>query len=152
MPPAGRRHGKVAMRIGVRLGNFVEEHGLGEVYAAETGFKLESDPDTVRAPDVSYLRQERVDETGGELIGFSPGAPDLAVEVLSLSDRFIEVEEKVFDWLAAGTKMVVVVNPDKRTATVYRSRAEITLLTEDDELDGADVVPGWQLPVREMFS
>ncbi len=152
MTPAGRRHGKVAMRIGSRLEQFVEQHGLGEVYAAETGFKLESEPDTVRAPDVSYLRQERVDETGGELIGYSPGAPDLAVEVLSPSDRFIEVEEKVFDWLDAGTKMVVVVNPDKRTATVYRSRAEITLLTADDELDGADVVPSWRLPLREIFS
>lgn len=151
MLPAGRRHGKVAMRIGSRLEQFVEQHGLGEVYAAETGFKLASDPDTVRAPDVSFLRQEQVEETG-DVIGYSPGAPDLAVEVLSPDDRFTEVEEKVFEWLYTGTRMVVVVNPDKRTATVYRSRTEITVLTEEDELDGAEVVPGWRLPVREIFT
>lgn len=151
MTPAGRRHGKIAMRIGVRLGQFVEQHGLGEVYAAETGFKLSADPDTVRAPDVAYLRRERVEETG-DVIGYSPGAPDLAVEVLSPGDTFSEVEEKVFDWLAAGSRMVIVLNPGKRTATVYRSRSEIAVLTEDDELGGGDVVPGWRLPVREIFA
>jgi Uma2 family endonuclease len=150
MTPAGRRHGKVAMRIGSRLGLYVEQHALGEVYAAETGFKLESDPDTVRAPDVAFLSRARVEETG-DVIGYSPGAPDLAVEVLSPDDRFAAVEEKVFEWLDAGTRMVIVVNPQKRTATVYRSRTEITVLTEEDELEGADVVPGWRLPVREMF-
>lgn len=150
MAPAGRRHGKLAMRIGSRLDRYVEEHGLGEVYAAETGFKLASDPDTVRAPDVSFLSRERVEETS-DVVGFSPGAPDLAVEVLSPDDRYGEVEEKVFDWLDAGTRFVVVVNPKTATVTTYRSRSEIAVLTESDVLEGGDVVPGWSLPVREIF-
>jgi len=150
MTPAGRRHGKIAMRIGSRLMQHVEQQDLGEVYAAETGFKLASDPDTVRAPDVSFLRKEQVEETG-DVIGYSPVAPDLVVEVLSPGDRFAAVEEKVFEWLDAGTRMVIVVNPEQRTVTVYRSRTEIAVLTEADSLEGNDVVPGWKLPVREMF-
>lgn len=151
MTPAGHRHGKVAMRIGWRLAQHVEAEGIGAVYAAETGFILESAPDTVRAPDVAFLRRERVEREGNSE-GFWRGAPDLAVEVVSPGDSFAEVEEKVFDWLSAGCGMVVVVNPKKRTATVYRSRTDIVVLTEEDALDGEDVVPGWRLPVREIFA
>ena len=151
MTPAGYRHGRVAMRIGSRLDRFVDENGLGDVVAAETGFRLESDPDTVRAPDVAFVRRERV-EVAGDWVGFWLGAPDLAVEVISPGDSFADVEDKVFDWLDAGCGMVVVANPPKRTATVYRSRTDILVLTEADELDGGDVVPGWRLPVREIFA
>ncbi len=121
------------------------------VCAAETGFRIGRDPDTVRAPDVAFIRRARVEEAG-EAEGFWPGAPDLAVEVVSPGDSFAEVEEKVSDWLAAGCRMVVVVNPRRRTATVYRSRSDVTLLAEDDVLDGGDVVPGWRVPVRELFA
>jgi Uma2 family endonuclease len=151
MTPAGRQHGKIAMRIGAHLAGYVEEQQLGEVYAAETGFRIGSDPDTVRAPDVAYLSRARVDETG-EVTGFAPGPPDLAVEVLSPHDRFEAVEEKVFDWLDAGTRMVIVVNPAARSATIFRSRSEIVVLTEEEAIDGLDVVPGWTLPVREIFA
>ncbi|HEV2146851.1 MAG TPA: Uma2 family endonuclease [Longimicrobiaceae bacterium] len=151
MTPAGYRHGSVAMRIGSHLHVHVEANDLGVAFAAETGFRLESAPDTVRAPDAAFVRKERVDATD-DPEGFWPGAPDLAVEVVSPGDSFGEVEEKVFDWLAAGCRMVVVVNPRKRTATVYRSRSDIVVLTEDDELDGRDVVSGWRLPVREIFA
>lgn len=151
MTPAGYDHGRVAMRFGHRLAGHVEANGLGDVCAAETGFRLESDPDTVLAPDVAFVRRERA-EMFGEGSSFFRGAPDLAVEVVSPGDSFAEVEEKVFDWLDAGCRMVVVVNPRKWTATVYRSRSDITVLTEADELDGGDVVPGWRLPVRELFA
>jgi Uma2 family endonuclease len=147
---AGRLHGKVALRIGSRLEQHVAAHDLGEAYAAETGFRLESHPDTVRAPDASFVRRERL-EALGETEGFIPGAPDLAVEVVSPGDSFNEVEEKVFDWLDAGCRMVVVVNPRRRAATVYHSRNDVTLLTERDELDGGEVVPGWKLPLRDIF-
>lgn len=150
MTPAGHDHGRVAMRIGSRLDRYVEANGLGVVYAAETGFRTESDPDSVRAPDVAFVRGERVEEAAGSP-GFFPGAPDLAVEVVSPGDSYGEVEEKVFDWLAAGCRMVVVVNPRKRSAAVYRSRTDIVLLTVDEALDGGDVVPGWMLPLRELF-
>ena len=122
----------------------------GSVYAAETGFQLTVDPDTVRAADVAFVRQERV-EAVGDTDGYWPGAPDLAVEVVSPNDLYTEIEEKVIDWLDAGTQMVVIINPRKRVVTVYRSRTNITLLTENDTLDGADIVPGWQLAVHDVF-
>jgi Uma2 family endonuclease len=150
MSPAGSQHGRVAMQIGTRLSVFVADQGIGTVYAAETGFKLASDPDTVRAPDVAFVTRERADAVG-DTEKYWPGAPDLAVEVLSPDDRYHEVEERVFDWLAAGCRMVVVVNPRRRAATIYRSPSDIRLLTENDAIDGSDVVPGWTLPLRELF-
>jgi Uma2 family endonuclease len=151
MNPAGNMHGRVAMSFAWRLAQYVEGNRLGVVYAAETGFKLATDPDTVRAPDVAFVRRVRV-EAIGEVEGFWPGAPDLAVEVVSPGDAFAEVEEKVFDWLDAGTKMVVVVNPRQRSATVYKSTTDITVLAEADVLDGGDVVPGFELALREIFA
>jgi Uma2 family endonuclease len=119
------------------------------VYAAETGFRLSNNPDTVRAPDVAFVSQARV-EAVGQVEGFWPEAPDLAVEVVSPGDSSAEVEEKVFAWLDAGTK-VVVVNPRQRSATVYKSPTDIVALTEADILAGGDVVPGFELAVREIF-
>ena len=96
------------------------------------------------------MRHERV-ETVGEVDGYWPGAPDLAVEVVSPNDLYTEVEEKVSDWLEAGNGMVVVVNPRNKTVAVRRSQPEITVLKEGDTLEGAEVVPGWSLPVRDIF-
>jgi Uma2 family endonuclease len=151
MNPAGNVHGRIAVRITWRLAQYVEENRIGTVYAAETGFRLASDPDTVRAPDVAFVSRSRV-ESAGEVEGFWPGAPDLAVEVISPGDSYADVEEKVFDWLDAGTKVVVVVNPRKHSATVYRSKFDITALTEADVFYGGDVVPGFELAVRELFA
>lgn len=151
MSPSGHTHGKIAMRISVPLGNYVWKKKLGEIYAAETGFKLASNPDTVRAPDVAFVRQERV-KKAENIQGFWPGAPDLAVEVISPGDSYSEVDEKVCEWLDAGTRMVVVVDPRNRSVTVYRSRDDITILSETDTLDGGDVVPGWNLRVKNIFS
>lgn len=151
MAPAGEEHGAVAAEILVHLGHHVRAQGLGRVYTAETGFRISSSPDTVLAPDAAFVRRERIDAAGmGQ--GYRAGAPDLAVEVVSPYDSYGEVEEKVFDWLGAGCRMVVVVNPRKRTATVYRSRTDIVVLTEDDVLDGGEVVPGWRLPIRQIFA
>lgn len=150
MSPSGKKHGKVAVKITTPLAQFVQEHHLGEIYAAETGFRIASDPDTVRAPDVSYVSSRRVAEIG-DIDGFLPGAPDLAVEVVSPGDSYTEVEEKVFGWLDAGTRMVVVANPRKKTVAVYRSRTQIKVLTETDTLTGEDVIPGWALPLAGLF-
>ncbi|MGI0028646.1 MAG: Uma2 family endonuclease [Nitrososphaera sp.] len=151
MAPAGHQHGRIAQRIALSLGQHVSVHKLGEVYAAETGFKLASNPDHVRAPDAAFVRRERVSAVG-DAEGFWPGAPDLAVEVVSPSDSFADVEEKVFDWLDAGTRAVVVVNPKKRSVTLYRSVSEVRILSETESLSVEDVVPGWNLPVRELFT
>lgn len=151
MNPAENVHGRVAMSFAWRLARYVEENRIGTVYAAETGFKLATDPDTVRAPDVAFVSRARI-EAVGEIADFWPEAPDLAVEVVSPGDTYAEVEEKVFDWLDAGTKMVVVVNPRQRSATVYKSPSDITVFAEADVLDGGDVVPGFELVVREIFA
>ena len=151
MPPAGARHGSVAMRIGVLLGACVQANQLGYVFAAETGFILRRDPDTVRAPDASFVATDRF--PAGELpIGFPELAPDLAVEVLSPSDTAREVEDKVEDWLQAGTRLVWVIDPATRSARVYRSLEELQELSEDDSLDGGDVLPGFACNIRELFS
>jgi Uma2 family endonuclease len=141
----------VAMSVAWRLAQYVDENRLGTVYAAETGFTLSTDPDTVRAPDVAFVSRARV-EAVGEVEGFWPEAPDLAVEVISPGDSYTDVEEKVFAWLEAGTKMVVVINPRQRSATVYKSPSDITALAEADVLAGGDVVPGFELAVREIFA
>jgi Uma2 family endonuclease len=147
---AGHRHGRVAINVTLPLGKYVQSHNLGIVYAAGTGFRLASDPDSVRAPDVAFVRRERA-EAVGDSQGYWPGAPDLAIEVVSPSDTYTEVEEKILAWIDAGTGMVIVVNPRKRSVTVYRSRSDIIVLSENDVLDAGDVVPGWTMPVRHVF-
>src|SRR5687767_11410884 len=109
--PAGFRHGVIAMELAVRLADFVKAHALGVVVAAETGFKLSSNPDTVRAPDVGFIRADRVPHPLPR--GYADIAPDLAVEVLSQDARAGEVLAKVSDWLTAGCRLVWVVDPDR---------------------------------------
>jgi Uma2 family endonuclease len=150
MSPSSHQHGDVAMRFSWRLAQHVETNALGKVYAAETGFLLSSNPDTVRAPDVAFVGRKRTEEVG-DIKGFWPGAPDLAVEVISPGDSYAEVEEKVFQWLDCGSRVVLVLNPQKRTVTLYRSRATINLLTEGDNLAVEEVVPGWSVEVKELF-
>jgi Uma2 family endonuclease len=150
MPPAGHEHGRVTMKFAGPLSLFVDEHDLGAVYAAETGFLLSENPDTVRGPDVAFVTGDRVASVAGRRGDF-PGAPDLAIEVVSPGDMYSEVEAKVEEWLDHGCQMVVVANPHNRTLKVYRSRTAVIVLTTDDTFDGSDVVPGFQLPVRQIF-
>ena len=150
-PSAGSEHGYVAINIGASLNSHVRTNDLGRVYAAETGFKLASDPDTVRAPDAAFVSRDRV-EKAGRVAGFWPGAPDLAVEVISPGDTHAQVVEKALAWLEAGCRMVLAADPERRTVTVYRSLENIRILTENYIIDGADVVPGWKLPVAEIFA
>ena len=153
MAPAGDVHGYLALRIASRLERHVDANNLGKTYAAETGFKLSSNPDTVRAPDAAFVSRERV-EKAGKVKGYWPGAPDLVAEVVSPNDTHSEVIGEALAWLEAGSRMVLVVDPDKITVTVYRSREEIRVLTADagEIIDGSDVVPGWKLPVAELFA
>jgi Uma2 family endonuclease len=151
MSPAGSQHGKIALKFALLLMRHVEERNLGVGFAAETGFLIASDPDTVRAPDVAFVQRAR-DEEVGDTEKFWPGAPDLAVEVISLSDNYTEVEERVVDWLQAGTRMVVVVNPRQRRVMVHRAHSDVQVLGEGDTLEGGDVVPGWRLTIAELFA
>ena len=151
MAPAGARHGRSAGKVARPLMNHVATNDLGEVYIAEAGFLLTSDPDQVRVPDVAFVRRDRFDEVG-DIDGFFPGPPDLAVEVISPNDRYTEVAEKVEDWLNAGTRMVIVVDSRRRVAAVHLPGTEPITLTEQDTLDGGDVVPGWSMPVADIFA
>jgi Uma2 family endonuclease len=151
MCPAGYDHGSVAMQIGSLLHQWVVQHGLGRAFAAETGFVLERNPDTVRAPDAAFVRRERLAAVG-QRPGYFPGHPDLAVEVVSPGDTRAEVEGKAVAWLAAGTLAVVVADPARRTVSVWRSPDRVVTLRDDDTLDLDDVVPGWAPPVADLFA
>lgn len=151
MSPAGSEHGVIAATMTMLLAQYVKAHKLGVVLAAETGYKIARDPDTVIAPDTSFIRQEQVDRIG-RTEKFWPGAPDLAVEVVSPHDTAREVREKVAAWLAAGTQIVWVVDAKKRTISIHRKQADVAVLTEKDMLDGADVVHGFKCKVAEVFA
>ena len=150
MPPAGYEHCKIANAITWRLSAHVAARELGDVLIAEPGFVLASDPDHVRVPDAAFVRKERAD-TVSNARGFFRGPPDLAIEVVSPNDRYTDVNEKVADYLVAGTLAVIVVDPRRRTATVHRSTAAPVELAESDTLEVGDVVPGWQMAVRDIF-
>lgn len=147
--PGGARHGAVAMRLGYRIMGYVEAHDLGRVYAAETGFKIESAPDTVRAPDVAFIVKARLPEI--EPRGYPPWAPDLAAEVLAHDDHPAETLEKVAQWLKAGVRLVWVLDSEKRTARNYRADGTEVLLGPDDALHGEDVLPGFHCPLAGLW-
>lgn len=148
-PPAGYEHGRLANRILYLLTRFAEEHGLGEILASETGFVLFEDPPTVRGPDAAFVAAGRVPFPAPP--GFGRLAPDLAVEIVSPSNTFAEIQAKVMDYLDAGSRLVWEFDPGTRSVTVYRSREEIRILVGDDELDGEDVLPGFRLGLSEIF-
>ncbi len=147
--PSGGVHGRIAGRIVARLGDHVERLGLGTVLV-EAGYVLRRSPDTVRGPDVSFvslarLPPEQIPEQ------FIPGAPDLAVEILSPSSRWSEVEEKIADYFAAGARLVWVVDPGERRAIVRYPDRPPRVVAAGESLDGEDVVPGFALPLTELF-
>jgi Uma2 family endonuclease len=149
MPPAGDEHGFLAASLNARIFLHVEEHKLGFVFAAETGFYLSRSPDLVRAPDVAFVRSDRVP---GKFSGrYFPGAPDLAVEVVSPNDTLSEVQDKIQDWLTYGARLVWVVDPKTRTITVYRPDGTANVLKAKDTLDGEDVLPGFAFPLSRLF-
>jgi Uma2 family endonuclease len=150
MSPAGRNHGKLALRIGARIQLFVDENDLGEAYAAETGFKLETDPDTVLAPDVGFVAKQRLPDSENTS-GFFPGPPDLAVEIVSPGDRAGQVQTKVQEWLTHGTKLVWIIEPTSRTVNVYRADGSAALLDNSTVLDGEDVLPGFTMKLTAIF-
>jgi Uma2 family endonuclease len=146
----GGRHGKVAMEIGGLIWSHARASNLGDTYAAETGFLVERDPDTVRGADVAFVRSERL-ATITKPEKHIPFAPDLAVEVISPNDRDDEVEEKVQLWLRAGALMVWIVDPESRTVTIHRRGTEPVTLAEHETIRGDDVVPGFECRVGDFF-
>ncbi len=150
MSPAGNEHGYIASRILIRLGLHVEQNRLGRTYAAETGFRIATDPDTVRAPDAAFVSNQSLAGLV-QSAGYLNLAPDLVVEVVSPHDLVSEVEQKVASWLNAGSKVVLVADPRALTIRVYRQAEPIQTLRSNDSFEGGTVVPGWKLSVREAF-
>ena len=148
MSPAGEEHGAITIKLSVLLFQHVRSNNLGSVYSADTGFKLQSNPDTVLAPDIAFIARERV---GVMSQGFRPGPPDLAVEVISPSDRKAQVEEKTRLWLTLGAKSVWLVNPRERTVEVVATGGQRKLFCETDELVD-DTVPDFRVAVAEIFN
>lgn len=148
MSPAGGRHGAIAIELSWRLARHVKAQQLGQVFAAETGFLIARDPDTVRAPDIAFVASPRDQQITD---AFFPGPPDLAAEIVSPSDRYTEVEQKVRMWLDAGCRLVWVIDSALRSITVYRPGPQTRILSEQDTLDGEDVVPGFKCVVAELF-
>lgn len=149
MSPVGYEHGRVVMLLGSRLERHVRARRLG-VVLTEVGFTLSRDPDTVRAPDIAFIRAERLGDLAPR--SFVTGPPDMAVEVLSPEDSLAEVAHKVNEYLTCGTPLVLVVDPVARSVTVHRRLAPPVLHSNlDDPIDLADVLSGFQCTVRDVF-
>jgi Uma2 family endonuclease len=146
--PPGLRHGRIALELGHRLTDHVKRGSWGQVYV-ESGFKLATDPDTVRGPDVAFISRARLPDP--EPVGYPVLAPDLVAEVLSPGDRPGEILVKVADWLFAGAKLVWVIDPERRVARVYRHDGTEQIVTADQPLDGEDVVPGFSCPLNAIL-
>lgn len=150
MAPAGFEHGDVAMALGSRMRVFADDSDLGIVCAAETGFRLTTTPDTVRAPDIGFIVAERIADNEIPKRYFD-GAPDLAVEIVSPHDSAAGVQEKVQSWLTHGTRLVWVVEPRTQTVSIYRPDGSAQVLQRDAELDGEDVLPGFGFQLERLF-
>ena len=145
MPPATMIHGEISVNIIHYLDAYVREHQLGRLYTAETTFQLD---DRVVKPDVAFVSTDRLPENREKA---SPVPPDLAVEVVSPSDKHYDVTEKALAYLRSGTRLVWVIEPVAKTVMVYRSETDFTLLSCEDTLTGEDVVEGFSCPVAQLF-
>jgi Uma2 family endonuclease len=149
-PLAGGRHGRIAATLAERIGCHAREQRLGVVLTCDAGFVLHRSPDTVRGPDVAFVNRSRYEALEDETQAI-PGPPDLAIEVLSPHDRPSAVHAKVADYLAAGTLLVWIVDPDRRSVAAYRSLLEPQIVQTEDLLTAEDVLPGFRLRVAELF-
>jgi Uma2 family endonuclease len=148
MAPAGFEHGRVAMNVAFLLRAFTDRHGLGTIVSSETGFRL--DEQTVRSPDVALVSRVRT-EGRGSPEAFWPGAPDLAVEVVSPGDDAADLERKIEEYFRAGTRLVWAVYPRKKRIHVFHNAREMRVLEASDMLSGNDVLPGFSIPVEKIF-
>lgn len=151
LSPAGGRHGEIALEIAASIHAFVRANSLGRTFAAETGFRIGSNPDTVRAPDFAFVRRDR-SSRAGPTEGFIDGAPDLAVEVLSPSDSHGAVDERVEAWLAAGTAVVVIVDPAAQRVVARRRGAPSQRLERHESLTISELLPGWSMALTALFA
>lgn len=149
-PRPGTEHSWLASELYWHIESYARQHGLGRT-VFDAGFLLERDPPTVRIPDIAFIAHESL-STGEGPTGAWTMAPDLVVEMLSPSNTAAEIQEKVLDYLEAGTRLVWVVDPRTRSTTAYRSRKDVEVLTSEDSLNGGDVLPGFDLAISILFA
>lgn len=147
--PPSTYHGRVQSTLNILVGSYVRAHALGAVFGQDTGFKIASNPDTVRAPDLAFVARDRVAQIAPR--GYAALAPDFVAEILSPDDRPGEVLAKLSEWLEAGVGLVWVIDPDRRSASVYRADGSISVVASDGDLDGESVLPGFTCPLAELF-
>jgi Uma2 family endonuclease len=147
--PPGTYHGQISARLLIELGTYVKTHQLGEVFGQDTGFKIESNPDTVRAPDVAFITRDRLPLVTRR--GYSALAPDLIAEVLSPDDRPGQVTENIGEWLRAGVRLAWVLDPEQRTARLHRPDGSVSLIEPDGALDGESVLPGFRCALADLY-
>lgn len=146
--PAHGRHGALAGEVHAALLSWARPRGAGTVLSADTGFVLRRNPDTVRAPDVAFLRKGRTIPDRA----FIDGAPDIAIEVLSRDVSVREVTRKVRDYLGAGASQVWILDPEDRTLTVHSPGGHSRTFSQNDTLEGGEVLPDFRLELGTIFS
>lgn len=146
--PPGTAHGRMAGTLTYLVSAFVRRHELGFVFAQDTGFRIESNPDTVRAADLAFVTRDRGPAL--PLRGYASLAPDLIAEIVSPDDRPGEVLDKIAAWLEAGVRLAWVIDPRRATAQVYRRDGSVALVAADGVLDGEDVLPGFTCSLAEV--
>lgn len=144
-PPTSAEHGRISTNLFLPLGVYVRENQLGDVYMPDTGFTV---GERIMIPDIAFISRERIP---ADMSKAFPISPDLAVEVVSRTDIEYQIEEKVFAYLEAGTQLVWVLKPVSKTVTIYRSEADIILLTRNDTLTGEEAIKGFSCQVAELF-
>ena len=148
--PAGVKHGEVVAALLAMLWMHIRPGRLGRVFGSDTGVILETNPDTVREPDVAFVSAERL-PLDVEISGYCPVAPDLVVEIKSPSDSEQAVDDKAAMWLSHGVRMALVINPETETIRVRRPDLPAVILTMDDTLDVGEILPGFTCAVREIL-
>ncbi len=148
---AGMKHGEIVMKLGRRLGNVIEAENAGRITGSDSGIKIESDPDTVREPDIAYFSRERL-PLDTDVPGYAEVAPDLVVEVVSPSDSVREIAGKANMWLNAGVQLVWVIWPETQMVEIYRPGQPVVTLAENDTLTAEDVLPQFSVPVLDIFN
>lgn len=150
MSPSSSHSSEVGFLLGLDLGSFVYRNKLGRMTGADGGYILEHDPDSMVQPDLGFIRTERLHLWPGQR-GIFPANPDLAVEILSPTDERADIRRKMDLYERANVPIVWWIDPIKRTATVQRVGQPIQRLTESETLDGADIVPGFSLPLGKLL-
>ena len=148
-PPPGWEHRTTTNRLAARASVFIFDHDLGDASAAETGFLLARDPDTVLAPDFAFVSKGRLGVHAGKK--YLPLCPDLVMETVSPSDTRREIALKTEAWLRYGARMVWILDPSERTVTVHRPDAPFRVLEVGNTLTGEDVLPGFSIALENIF-